>query len=314
MNLIQTRGSRHWRENISSMTMPDISITSVEINGSLAYVNYSIEAVEGGYTSLTLVAKKSSAPTSKTDGVTATITQSSTGKLLYLNNSSTYYFAIFAEYNGYTFRTPVVSYNTQSEITFVDTEIRDGIMYNKITGDTWTKRYGTEQDPGYDSANNAVILKSDGSHWYYMTVPGKWGTNMDIRLKASSITIEVDVKLTTSSYNQMSTLSPIIQLRLAGSSPAVKLAQNTSAYTLNWTPPLNSKLNAFHKVKIVVYYRNNGYAYKCELYVDGTLYQSSTFNNVSDTEGAYSLTASCGGSTLVTMYYKSAKVTAVYND
>lgn len=314
MDLIQTRGSRHWRLNLSSMTMPDIQITSVEINGSLAYVNYSIEAVEGGYTSLTLVAKKNSAPTSKTDGVTASITQSSTGKLMYLNNTSTYYFAIFAEYNGYTFRSAVVTETTASEITFCDTEIRNGVMYNKITGGTWTKRYGTEQDPEYDSANNAVILKCSSSAWYYMSVPGKWGTNMDTRPKASRITMECEAKFTTSSYNQTLTLNALIQLRLAGSSPAVRLAPNTSSYQLNWTPPLNSKLNAFHKVKVIVYYRNGGYAYKCEIYVDGSLYQSSTFSNVSDTEGIYSVAVTSGGSSLLAMYYKSVKLTAVYND
>lgn len=310
MGLIQTRGSRHWREDISSMAMPNISITSVEINGSLAYVNYSIEAVEGGYADITLVAKKNSAPTSKTDGVTATITQSSTGKLMYLNNSSTYYFAIFAEYNGYTFRTPAVSYNTQSEITFCNTEIRDGVMYNIITNSTFIPR-GTSTLPtvGYDSGKSAVSIKFPNGTWCNIDTGGKWSNS---REKLSSITMECEVYMPSSSYKFEYVINFLTRLNLTGSSPAVTIAQNSTNYKIYWTPPLNNKLNAFHKVKMIIYYHNSGKAYKCELYVDNTLYNQTTFSDVADTSNFASLALT--GTANLTMYVKSLKLTGVYYD
>ena len=311
MDLIQTRGSRHWREDISSMAMPNISITSVEINGSLAYVNYSIEAVEGGYTSLTLVAKKNSAPTSKTDGVTATITQSSTGKLMYLNNSSTYYFAIFAEYNGYTFRTPVVSYNTQSEITFVDTEIRNGVMYNKATGLT-LDIFAGNPTIGYDSANNAISIYGYRStdQAGFILHDKKWGQVE--RTKASIISHEANVKVTMSSSQNLS-LNSITSFSMTGSGYAITISPNNASYRLfSGGAPLRNKLNAFHKVKVNVYYRNTGKAYKCEIYVDDVLTNQSTFSDVNDDRDGYTLAPY--SSERGYMYFKNMKVTAIYND
>ena len=281
-------------------------ITSLAVNGSDVKVTYSIPVIADSYTSLVLVAKKNSEPTSKTDGKAVNITANSTAYTFqYLNKESTYYFKIFAEVGAKSVASDEAHTTTGYLTKLVETEIRDGDIYNTVNGSRWQ----TQGSPTitYDSATQSMRAYIQGTNDMYFGIGGR------DRTKLETLNAEIEINVPNDSiFSQLSfeVLALWIGFLTDNESRIINFT-GSSTYSVTGTPPLQSQRSAFHKVQTKVYF-SYGQPYKVQIYLDGTLYKEQSFSYSNANNNIWS--AYLYSYEWRTVYVKSMKCDAVFID
>ena len=292
--------------NVSETPLDQPEISSLSVNGSDVKVTYIIPIIEGSYTSLVLVAKKDDEPASKTDGIAVNITANSTAYTFqYLNKESTYYFKIFAEVGAKSVASDEAHTTTGYLTKLVETEIRDGDMYNTVNGSRWQ----TQGSPTitYDSATQSMRAYIQGTNDMYFGIGGR------NRTKLETLNAEIEINVPNDSiYYQLSfeVLSLWIGFLTNSESRIIRFT-GSSTYSISGTPPLQSQRGEFHKVRTKVYF-SSGQPYKVQIYLDGTLYQEQSFSYSNANQNIFS--AYLYSYVWRTVYVKSMKCEAVFID
>lgn len=290
------------------LTIPQMvnpTIDSTEVNGSYVKVNHTI--IPNDYLYVKIVAKQGSEPQSVSDGISfdakAPIGSTTIG---YLIKNANYYLKIFAEDTiGNVYESNAVSITTESSTILCDTEIINGVMYNKTNGKTFYLS-GTVTTT-YDSSTNSIsIYQTGGSTCQLdMTTP----ISISSMTNVQDISVETEIKLNNAITTQLN-INSIIQLFLCGSSTLAQFEPMGAKYYIYDTNPLDDKIGTFHKVKYTASY-TNGKVSRLRIWVDDNLFFDQNFTPVTNNRGAYQLAFNSSGNTFNVKY---AKVSVIMND